>query len=68
MNKGGKIVTSLFLGALLGAGVALIATPWSGARLREKLGLGVEDIDKKVERIRSKLHRLEEDLEPREIV
>jgi len=56
-------LSSFLFGIVIGAGIALILTPWEGSELREKLGISKEDVEKKVRRVKRKIRKLEEGLE-----
>ncbi len=58
-----KSTLSFVLGALFGAALAVILTPWRGEEVRDLLTR--DPVDRKLKRVRKKLAQLEERLEKR---
>lgn len=61
----GTFISTVLIGMTFGAVLTLLLTPWAGGELREKVGLGHEDPQRKIERVRRAIKRLEEKIESR---
>lgn len=58
-----KSTLSFVLGAIFGAALAVVLTPWRGEEVRDLLTR--DPVDRKLKRVRKKLAQLEERLEKR---